>query len=385
MTKPFDISKFRKGVTKSIPNISVGFRDPDTWLSTGSYGLNYLISGDFYKGVPLGKVTVIAGESSAGKSYIVSGNIVKDAQAQGIFVVMIDSENALDEAWLKALGVDTSEDKLLKINAAMIDDVAGIINGFVKEYKDNYSDVPMADRPKVLFVVDSLGMLLTPTEVNQFQAGEMKGDMGRKAKQLKALVSNCVNMFGDLNIGLVATNHTYASQDQYSGETQVVSGGSGFVYASSIVVVMSKTRLKEDDEGNKIKEVRGIRATCKVVKTRYSKPFEGIKLNIPWETGMDPYSGLFDMFYETGVLVKTGIRYKYVSKKDGTEHIMYRKEWNRDGNLDIIMKEFNQEDLVANVEKSLHELVEEGDVVINDDGEIIQVGQLVDEPDTDTE
>jgi archaellum biogenesis ATPase FlaH len=39
--------------------------------------LNYLISGDFHKGVPLGKVTVFAGESGAGKSYFCAGNIVK--------------------------------------------------------------------------------------------------------------------------------------------------------------------------------------------------------------------------------------------------------------------------------------------------------------------
>ena len=88
MTRPFDITKFRKSLTKSITGISTGFNDPKTWLSTGSYGLNYLISGDFYRGVPMGKVTVFAGESGSGKSYIVSGNIVKSAQEQGVFVAI---------------------------------------------------------------------------------------------------------------------------------------------------------------------------------------------------------------------------------------------------------------------------------------------------------
>ena len=97
MAKAFDASKFRKSITKSVPGMSMGFRDPDTWISTGNYCLNKLISNDFHKGIPLGKVTVLAGESGAGKSYIASGNIVKNAQDQGIFVVLIDSENALDE------------------------------------------------------------------------------------------------------------------------------------------------------------------------------------------------------------------------------------------------------------------------------------------------
>ena len=82
------------------------------------------MSGDFNKGVPLGKVTGFAGESGSGKSYFCAGNIVKEAQKQGIFVVLVDSENALDETWLQALEVDTDEKKLLKLNMSMIDDVA---------------------------------------------------------------------------------------------------------------------------------------------------------------------------------------------------------------------------------------------------------------------
>ena len=238
-TKTFDLTKFRKTLTKSIEGLGVGFNDPTDWVSTGNYALNYLISSNFHKGIPLGKVTVFAGESGAGKSYICAGNIVKNAQDQGIYVVLIDSENALDEKWLHDLGVNTSEDKLLKLNMAMIDDVAKTIHEFMTEYK------AMEQRPKVLFVIDSLGMLLTPTDINQFEAGDLKGDMGRKPKALTALVRNCVNMFGNYNVGMVCTNHTYASQDMFDPDDKI-SGGQGFVYASSIVVAMKKLKLKED-------------------------------------------------------------------------------------------------------------------------------------------
>ncbi len=91
MTKAFDVSKFRKSITKSIEGLSIGFNDPTDWVSTGNYALNYLISGNFHKGVPLGKVTVFAGESGAGKSYICSGNLIKAAQAQDIYPILIDT------------------------------------------------------------------------------------------------------------------------------------------------------------------------------------------------------------------------------------------------------------------------------------------------------
>jgi RecA/RadA recombinase len=320
-SKSFDPTKFRNSLTKSIKGMSAGFNDPTDWISTGNYALNYLLSGDFRKGIPLGKVSVFAGESGAGKSYIVSGNIVKYAQAQGIFVVLIDSENALDESWLQALGVDTAPDKILKLNMAMIDDVAKTVSTFMSDLKD----MPEEERPKVLFVVDSLGMLMSPTEVNQFESGDMKGDFGRKAKALKALVTNCVNMFGSYNVGMCVTNHTYASQDMFDPDDKI-SGGSGFVYASSMVVAMKKLKLKTDADGNKTSQVHGIRAACKVMKTRYAKPFEGVQIEIPYSTGMDPYSGLFDMFETRGLLEKVGNRYKYITS-EGDEILEFRKRW----------------------------------------------------------
>ena len=353
MAKPFDVSKFRKDITKSIEGLSVGFNDPTDWISTGSYALNYLISGDFHKGVPLGKVTVFAGESGAGKSYFAAGNIVKHAQQQGIFVVLIDSENALDEAWLHALGVDTSEDKLLKLSMSMIDDVAKTISTFMKDYKTMEEE----ERPKVLFVIDSLGMLLTPTDVDQFDKGDMKGDMGRKPKALTALVRNSVNMFGSYNVGLVATNHTYASQDMFDPDDKI-SGGQGFIYASSIVVAMKKLKLKEDEDGNKISEVRGIRAACKVMKTRYAKPFEGVQVKIPYETGMNPYSGLVELFEKKGLLSKDGNRLKYIDSK-GEEHKEYRKNWTGEL-LDMVMSDHvNITDEKVNIQDDIEEPIEE--------------------------
>ena len=349
--KAFDVSKFRKNLTKSITGMSAGFHDPTDWISTGNKALNYLVSGYFNKGVPLGKVTVFAGESGSGKSYFCAGNIVKEAQKQGIFVVLVDSENALDETWLQALEVDTDEKKLLKLNMSMIDDVAKTVSTFMSDYRDMAEE----DRPKVLFVIDSLGMLLTPTDVDQFTKGDMKGDMGRKPKALTALVRNCVNMFGSHNVGLVATNHTYASQDMFDPDDKI-SGGQGFIYASSIVVAMKKLKLKEDEDGKKVTDVRGIRAACKVMKTRYAKPFESVQVKIPYEQGMDPYSGLVDLFEKKGLLTQQGNRLKYVDSM-GKEHLNYRKDWSGE-QLELIMSDFEKlstEESVEEVEKQPEE------------------------------
>ena len=176
--------------------------------------------------------------------------------------------------------------------------------------------------------------------------------MGRKPKALTALVRNCVNMFGDLNIGLVATNHTYASQDMFDPDDKI-SGGQGFIYASSIVVAMRKLKLKEDEDGNKVSEVNGIRAACKVMKTRYAKPFEGVQVKIPYETGMSPHSGLVDLAEKKGILKKDGNRLAFTTS-DGEIIKQFRKAWesNEDGCLDKVMADFkNQKEEVSIVEE----------------------------------
>jgi hypothetical protein len=149
-------------------------------------------------------------------------------------------------------------------------------------------------------------------------------------------------MFGSYNVGLVCTNHTYASQDMFDPDDKI-SGGQGFIYASSSVVAMKKLKLKEDEDGNKISDVMGIRAGCKVMKTRYAKPFEGVQIKIPYETGMNPYSGLTDLAEKKGMLKKEGNSLVFVTST-GEIIKQFRKKWesNENGSLDKVMADFNK-------------------------------------------
>lgn len=129
----------------------------------------------------------------------------------------------------------------------------------------------------------------------------------------------------------------------YLLDSGIVSHNSGFIYASSIVVALKKLKLKEDEAGNKVSEVRGIRAVCKVMKTRYAKPFETVQIKIPYDTGMNPYSGLVDMFESMKLLNKEGNSLVY-SFRDGSIIKKFRKAWeaNDDGCLDKVMAEISE-------------------------------------------
>lgn len=337
MVEPFDFSKIRKQRNKRL-GLRAGFDDPITWIDTGNYALNKMISGQFDRGIPLGAVTVFAGESSSGKSYIVSGNIVRDALAKGCEVIILDSEDALRKQWMTDLDVDTDHPNLSREIVSTVDGIADCLNEYTKVYIEHFKDVPRAEQVKVLFVIDSLGAVQTKAEIDQFEKGELKGDKGIKAKALKMLVANCIRLFSGYEIGLVATNHTYKSQDMYAPD-DVISGGGGFIFASSIVVSMNKLKLKEDEHGKKTSDILGIRSKIKCVKTRYSKPFEEIEVAIPYATGMSRYSGLFDMCEQKRVFHKDGNRYCYVSA-DGVEHKLFRKDMLPEF-YDMVMREWD--------------------------------------------
>lgn len=340
-SRPYDMTKFRKGQNKKL-NIKDGFYDPLTWVNTGNFAVNKMMSGDFHGGIPIGSVTTFAGESGSGKSFFLSGNVIKNALADGVAVVLLDTENAVKKKWAESLGVQTDHPNLLRWPKSTINQVARTIADFTDEYREEHHDTAREEQPPVLFVIDSLGNLDTETSLEQFKSGELKGDKGIFAKQLKAMLKSTMGMFEGYQIGMACTNHTYKSQNMYDPE-DVISGGSGSIFLSDIVMSMNKFKLKEDDEGNKTKTVQGIRAKVKCVKSRYAKPFEEVEVHIPYESGMDPYSGLFDMFESKRILTKDGNRYLYVSKENGKEHKLYRKQMNGEF-FEMIMHEYNDAD-----------------------------------------
>jgi hypothetical protein len=123
------------------------------------------------------------------------------------------------------------------------------------------------------------------------------------------------------------------------------------------VIAMKKLKLKEDEDGNKISDVMGIRAACKVMKTRYSKPFEGVQVKIPYETGMNPYSGLVDLAEKKGLLKKDGNRLAFTTGQ-GEVIKQFRKAWesNEGGCLDQVMADFkNQKQELSTTDSTMEE------------------------------
>lgn len=298
MSLPF-LNAFKKEIAK-LENVTTDFRPPSHWYSTGNLAANRILAGDFNRGIPQGRVTILAGPSDTGKSFLLS-NIMKSAQADGAFILAIDTENALDHDYLQRIGVDVSEDRFMGISVVTISDVVSVISDFIKMTEKQYGKYN-PEAPKVLIAVDSLDMLLTDSENQHFNDGVQKGDQGQRAKQMKAFLRTTVSRIKALNIAFIGTHQVYPA-DVMEGEGKWKINNA-IRYSASQIVLITKLKLKEGDE------VTGIRMKVETFKSRFAKLGSNVTIHVPYDKGMNPYSGLLDLLEADGVITKGGAWYQ---------------------------------------------------------------------------
>ena len=333
---------FLAGVTKDLEKagFNVGASEPPRyWFSTGNYVLNKIISGSFLKGIPQGRILCYTGPSGAGKSFL-AANAMREAQKQGAYIVVLDSENALDDDFVGKIGVNTTENYTY-VPVDTIPQAKKVVSSVIKGYKKDYGDDP--DGPKMLFVIDSLDMLMTETEQEHFDKGVTKGDQGQRNKQLKAMLRELVQAVKRPNISMIVTSQVYKNQDVMNGEgLWIVSDAIKF--SLSQIVMLTKLKLRDKTT----RDVDGIRMKCEGYKTRFTKPYQNVTIEVPYDTGMDPFNGLLDVAVEMDIVQKRGSRYAitgetetFYSKDFGSvaADVLTKCEANRAKFLDALVEE----------------------------------------------
>jgi recombination protein RecA len=315
------LDRFKKEVGK-LDTVSVGIKSTVEWLSTGNYALNRALSGDFLKGIPLGKLTLFAGPSGSGKSFI-AGNLCLQAQRAGYHILFLDSEHAIDVEYLAKIGVNVSEDALTYASVTTIEDVNSVLaeffGGYIKEYgKDNM------EAQKTLIVLDSLAMLSTSTEMENYdKAGIIKADQGILARRRKAMLRLAVGHLGRLPISMVLTDHVYPQDIMLGDGPWTITNSVKF--SSSIIGIVTKLKLKEEGE------VTGVRMRFETYKSRFAKLGTKVELEVPYNRGMGSTSGLLELLEEMGVIAKgtnPGEKLSYVAEIGGERLVFKEKELN---------------------------------------------------------
>jgi len=277
MAKALDaFAKFNDILEKKVKSkIEIrGFSDIEEYIPTGNYLLNAQMSGSLFGGYPNTRSIGIAGDSGAGKTFLCL-NAVRELQAKGYMVFYIDTEGAIDSSDYVKFGVDLTKLKYLRMG--LISEVKFFVNDLLETIKENPG-------LKIAMFVDSVGMLDTDKSKSDMEKGKNAGDMGLRAKEMRALFKSFTLDLSNYKIPFIFTNHTYASMDQYTPKG--IAGGGGPEFSASIILMLSKGTLRDEN-----KTTTGIIVRSKTKKNRLAKPID-IEFHISFHKGMNQYVGL---------------------------------------------------------------------------------------------
>jgi RecA/RadA recombinase len=268
------------------------------YISTGSLVLNAKTSGDMFKGIPAGRITVLQGKSGVGKSFI-AGSIVREGMAKGYKVIWLDTEIATDEEFAERLGIDTS--KLYYVpGIPSVEELRNQTLAMIKLFGEEYPN------DKLLLVIDSLGNLASEKELKDATAGKNASDMGQRAKVIKSVFRTLTPELLYNKVTTVIVNHTYSDPTNPYIEEKA-SGGEGAVYNPALSINLAKTKIKTED-----KEVIGTLLKALPTKNRLVPSHQLATIKLLFENGLDKYYGLLDIALEVGLVIKDGKRYKNV-------------------------------------------------------------------------
>jgi len=281
----------------SLASEGITAGDVVSYIDTGSYSFNALLSGSIYGGLPGNRITAIAGEAATGKTFFALGVIKhfldKDKNSGVIF---FESENAVSKEMIENRGVDSTRVVVVPVST-------------VQEFRsqsikilDKYLEQEENDRQPLMFVLDSLGMLSTTKEMEDTAEGKETRDMTR-AQIVKSTFRVLTLKLGQANVPLLMTNHTYDVIGSMFPQKEM-GGGSGLKYAASTIIYLGKRKEKLGTE------VIGNIIHCKIYKSRITKENAKVDVKLTYKHGLDKHYGLLELGEEAGIFKKVSTRFE---------------------------------------------------------------------------
>jgi len=281
----------------SLASEGITAGDVTSFIDTGSYSFNALLSGSIYGGLPGNRITAIAGEAATGKTFFALGILKrfldKDKDAG---VVLFESENAVSKDMIESRGVDSKRVVVVPVSTVQEFRAQAI------KIVDKYLEQEEKDRQPLMFVLDSLGMLSTTKEMTDTAEGKETRDMTR-SQIVKSTFRVLTLKLGQANVPLLMTNHTYDVIGSMFPQKEM-GGGSGLKYAASTIIYLGKRKEKIGTE------VIGNIIHCKIYKSRITKENAQVDVKLTYKKGLDKYYGLLELGEEAGIFKKVSTRYE---------------------------------------------------------------------------
>ena len=344
----------------------------DGWLDTGSMVLNGIVSGSLFGGIPKNRMTLLAGPSMTGKSFILQ-KILANAQKEGLIPVIFDSENAIDKDGAAALGLDVSKVKYVPVFS--IEECRNTIYDFLMKVKEK------GQEGKFIIAIDSLGNMESQLQIGRMTKNNVSADMGSRAKAMKTLLRTCTQLSRLTKTTILATNHIYEDPSaMFPTLVKAMPGGTAAVYLPSVTIQLARKPVKEDkNTDGKLaalqKNYSGVILRALTVKNRFIKQYLQGEMYLSFERGLNKYYGLLDLAVGLGAVIQSGATYQL----PGGTKLGYYSKWKDDTELwdntivpvieEKIKSEWKYGNKVADdvPEEIPDEVIEPEEVLINED------------------
>ncbi len=308
------VIKDSKNEYAALASDGIAAGDVESFVDTGSYVFNALVSGSLFGGIPSNKITAIAGESGTGKTFFclsVVRNFLNIDPNAG--VIYFETESAISKQMIESRGIDSKRMVIFPVDT-------------IEEFRtqavriiDKYMEQPKEERKPLMFVLDSLGMLATNKEVEDASNDKNVRDM-TKAQLVKSVFRILTLKLGKANIPMLVTNHTYDVVGAYV-PTKEMGGGSGLKYSASTIIYLSKKKEKDGTDlvGNIIK--------CEAKKSRLTREGSKIETRLFFdERGLQQHYGLLELGERAGIWKNVAGRYEIDGKKIYGKEILKNPE-----------------------------------------------------------
>ena len=363
--------KFRaklRGTLDGVEMSSSKYAEVSEWIDTGDYGLNRICSGDIYKGIPCGRVVVFSGESQSGKS-LISCDVAANALNKNKFdvVYFFDGEGGAMKKMFQSRGCD-----LDLIEHILVDSVEDALIKIVTAFKEILEFQKSGEEYKALFILDSLGALITNKVISDVEKEKVAGDMGLRAKTCNLLVKACTIPALRSNVPFIIVNHIYANPNAtYEEKIKQMSGGMGISYQSRLVIQCAQNYGIDDKDKKKGREryYNYNTLTFFTTKNSFAKPTYQTVMVLNLNKGPVKLMGIFDTAIKYGFIQQNGGYYKIPSCD--TPDKSFRK-------AEILTNEKLWESFMDDLNaKSYDELSYGGKEILDDDLEFLEQ-QLID-------
>lgn len=321
--------------------------DLTEWVSTGSTLLDLAIANRPNGGLPVGRIIEVTGLEASGKSLIMA-HVLANTQKKGGLAVYIDTENALSEEFLRAVGVNVND--MLYLPMDTIEDIFEAMENIIETVRKSSKD------RLVTIVVDSVAA--ATTKIEQEADYDKDGWATAKAIIMSKALRKITGMIGKERILVCFTNQLREKLGVMFGDKYTTSGGKALPFHASCRIRLKGLDKLKNKTGN-IEQVIGVRTEAQIVKNRMGPPFKKANFDIYFDSGIDDINSWLQILKDYDVVKQSGSWYMMTNEETGEELKFQAKDWrgmlSNDEDLknycynkicDVVIMKYKAEDII---------------------------------------